>query len=74
MKSKIIKQDTSKARFRVFKNRFASYVLQRKEKAGNGEWKILNAFAEKKSALNYLEGQVRTELRSELKRHLATLN
>ncbi len=29
---KMIKYNTSKAKFRVFKNRFASYILQKKDK------------------------------------------
>lgn len=68
---KMIKYNTSKAKFRFFKNRFSSYILQKKDKTTKGEWKIVNAFADKKPGLNFFQGELRKEQRKDLRSQLA---
>ncbi len=63
----IIKTETTSKKFRLFKNRFASYVLQEKPKnAPKSQWVIINAFAQKTTAKNQLQSVIKNQLKNEL--------
>ncbi len=67
MDRKIIKIETTQKKFRLFKNRFETYVLQEKPKSSpKSPWAIVNAFATKNSAKNFLQSITKNELKKEL--------
>lgn len=62
----LIKHDTTRKKFRLFRNRFDCFVLQAKEKkAPKSSWVIINAFAKKDKAEKYFQLTITSQFKDE---------